>query len=869
MTAPTPERQSEVAGLLRRIGFKRALARAALVFESAWPALWPPLGVAGLFLIVALLDLPRLLPAWLHIGLLVVTGVAILVLLGRGLRDMRAPSMAAADRRLEVRSGLAHRPLSVLSDAPVRPDPASAALWQIHVARAIRQVRRLRVGVPRPGLARRDRRALRGGLLVALVAAFVIAGDDAPSRLAGAMEPALPREQGPPATELQAWITPPAYTRLAPLFLKTDTGAVSVPAGSHLTVNVTGGSGQPSLSLGGHAGSFRSLDDKTHSSSFQADQDLTRGGRLIVRRGGHELAAWDLTVVADQKPVAAWDGKPGRAANSQQTRLPWRASDDYGVASLQAELRLKERPDAPPVVLALPLPGGQPKSAHGTTQHDLTANPWAGLAVIARLIARDGAGQQGESDDAEFVLPERPFQNPLARAAIAIRKGLSLHPEDRNSAVAGLDEMLMQAPAFGRDSGAYVNLAAIYYLLEFDKSDDAIPQAQQRLWELALHLEEGQTEQTARALDQARQAAREALDKATREPTEANRQELEKRLKELEQAIEKHMQALLDELRRNNTEMPFDPSTRQLSNRDLQRMAEDARRAAQEGRMKDAQQRMAELERMLDQLRNARPQTAEQARRAQEQRQRGRQQMGALQDMIGRQGGLLDHAQRRAQETQPREFGQPPQPQTETQATDPKQEQEADARVQQALRRALGELMQQFGDLTNQVPPSLGEADQAMRDAGRQLGQGNDKAAGNAEQRAIAALQKGGREMGQAMARQFGPARNGEDSGEPDSDGSLDGSMGLSMGQDGRGDARGDGTLAGPPDRGNPEGRDPLGRRYGQGSSGADESSDVTIPSQRERQRTRAIQEELRRRGADRERPQPELDYIDRLLRQF
>jgi hypothetical protein len=93
--------------------------------------------------------------------------------------------------------------------------------------------------------------------------------------------------------------------------------------------------------------------------------------------------------------------------------------------------------------------------------------------------------------------------------------------------------------------------------------------------------------------------------------------------------------------------------------------------------------------------------------------------------------------------------------------------------------------------------------------------------------------------------------------------------MGLSMGQDGRGDARGDGTLAGPPDRGNPEGRDPLGRRYGQGSSGADESSDVTIPSQRERQRTRAIQEELRRRGADRERPQPELDYIDRLLRQF
>jgi hypothetical protein len=41
------------------------------------------------------------------------------------------------------------------------------------------------------------------------------------------------------------------------------------------------------------------------------------------------------------------------------------------------------------------------------------------------------------------------------------------------------------------------------------------------------------------------------------------------------------------------------------------------------------------------------------------------------------------------------------------------------------------------------------------------------------------------------------------------------------------------------------------------------------VPEERERQRTQAIEEELRRRGADRERPQQELDYIDRLLRRF
>ena len=77
--------------------------------------------------------------------------------------------------------------------------------------------------------------------------------------------------------------------------------------------------------------------------------------------------------------------------------------------------------------------------------------------------------------------------------------------------------------------------------------------------------------------------------------------------------------------------------------------------------------------------------------------------------------------------------------------------------MQQALRRALGELMQQFGDLTGQAPPSLGEADTGDARGGRQLGEGNDAGAGESQQEAIEALQKGGREMGQAMAKQFGP----------------------------------------------------------------------------------------------------------------
>jgi uncharacterized protein (TIGR02302 family) len=830
---------------LRRLAGRRFLARAAILFEAVWPALWLPLAVVGVFICAALLNLPPLLPASLHVALLALVLLAVAALLFRQFRHVRLPDDRAADRRLETRSGLIHRPLSVLTDKPATADAVGLALWQAHAARAATQIGRLHVGLPRPGLARLDPRALRYGLLLAVLACLGIANTDAPARLYAAVTPSLPVVPGAPATELQAWITPPAYTRIAPIFLKAEGGSVSVPAGSHLTVNVSGGSTEPTLSLNDRTGPFSALDH----TSFQAERDLTRGGLLAVKRDGSTLAAWTLTVVADQAPTAAWGENPGRPPSGQQTRLPWQVSDDYGVTSLQAELRLRDRPDAPPLIVTIPLPGGSPKAARGLDQSDLTANPWAGLGVTGRLVARDATGQTGSSADVTFEIAERPFHNPVAQLLIAARKTLSVHPDDRGDALEVLDGLMQRPELFAGDIGAFVNLSATYYDLVRNHAANAVPEAQDMMWQLALHMEEGQTEQSAKSLEEARQAARDAMDKAQQQPNDANRQELAKKLEELRQAIERHMQALMEEAQRNNNVMPFDPKAMQFSDRDMQRMAERAEQAAKEGRMADAQQQMAQLERMLDQLRNARVQGND-GKQANSKRQRGKRQQSVVQDLIAREGGLLDHAQQRGN----------PNPS----AADPNAERNADARVQQALRRALGELMQQFTDLSGEASPGLGEADQAMRDSATQLNQGNDPDAGQSQQQAIAALQKGNKEMGQAMAKMGQQPGQGED-GDGDEDGS-EGAMGMMM-QDGQSaDGRGSGSLPGSPDRADPGGRDPLGR-YNQGNS--TDNADVAVPEERERQRTQAIQEELRRRGADQERPRQELDYIDRLLKQF
>jgi tetratricopeptide (TPR) repeat protein len=399
-----------------------------------------------------------------------------------------------------------------------------------------------------------------------------------------------------------------------------------------------------------------------------------------------------------------------------------------------------------------------------------------------------------------------------------------------------------------------------------------VPEAQARMWDLALHMEEGQTEETARALEAARQAVRDAEEKLRQEPTDANKQALEQRLKELQEAIDRHMKAMMEEAERNHEALPFDPEAEHLTNDDLERLAEEARQALEQGRMDEARDKMAELERQLDRLKQAQ---ADRGQGNSQQRQKGKRQMGAVQDMVGREGGLLDHTESRAdQDNRPRQIlpdtaphaqktpsqnalGQP--------AAGPDAQRPMDQRVQQALRSALGEMMQQFGDLTGEIPPSLGEADQAMRDSGQQLAMGDDKAAAGSQQRAIEALQKGAREMGRSLAKQFGQGRQDGEPGEGDSFG-AEGPMGMMMMPDGRGTGSRGSPLPAPPRRADQRGRDPLGRTN---MGSALDSGDVRVPEEAERKRSQAIQDELRRREGERQRPQRELDYIDRLLKQF
>ena len=879
MTVDQPQQDTDTAlppGLIRM----RRLARRVLLFERVWPAVAPALGVVSVFLCAALLDLPRHLPAEAHLLALVLFALATLAALGHFLRRVRNPSAAESDRRLEADTGLRHQPLAVLQD---RPATGGEALWALHVARARAQVTRLKLRLPRPMLAALDRRALRSLALIALCACLGIAGADAPSLLRRALSPGFIPPPAPPPPLLQAWITPPAFTGLAPVFLKAEGGTVLVPVGSKLSASLTGGTGAPSLTLGPTTTPFARLDE----ASFQIEQELTQDGRLVITRAGHEAYGWDLTVVADQAPEVVFPEPPGpQRGNPPLARLPWQVHHSYGVVSLQAELHLSDRP-TPPLLLPIPLPGGTPKDAHGIRTQDLTPHPWAGLPVIARLVARDAAGLAGHSTTETFILPERRFNHPVARALMTIRRQLTLTPEQRGPAVSALESLAALPDTWDDDTSGYLNLRAITNLLGHNGTDAAVPDAQSRMWDLALHLEEGAGDRTAKALEAARQALQDMLDAEKRGET-IDRQELDRRAKDLQEALQKRLEALSEQARRDPSTDAFDPEAHPLDTRDMQRLAEQMRQAERQGDDKTAQEKLAELDKMMEALKQGRPehgQMTERERQRAQQRQRGEQQMTVLQDLVQREGAILDHSQARtapsAARLRPDPFAPPADP---AETASPRAH---DRAVQLALRRAVGELMQQYGDLTGTVPPNLGEADTAMRDTAQALAAGRDAQAALNAQKAIEALQKGGQSMRQQLARQFGRSQSQADSGdEPGDEPGEDGQMGEGA-NDGQGTGE-NGTADGGP--GNQPGdsrngpgrngrsrrldrlgqeRDPLGRMRGTGNGGTTESDSTEVPEQMEQARTRALQEELRRRDADRTRRQEELDYIERLLKQF
>jgi len=820
-------------------------ARCVLWTEVLARAFWPAAVLLLAACAMALLGLPK---AVAGLPTLLALAAALAFPVWRGLRGLTVPRAADAERRLERDGGLTHRPFAVLRDQPAGDSPAHQAIWAVHQARARASLASVRLRAPAPGLAAADPYALRAATLLLLGAAVVVAGPRAGERLAAAFIPHLPPFGAPPV--VQAWIEPPAYTGQPLLFLPADASQVTVPEGSKLHVTLTGGHFGPYLTIGRSTEKFARLS----GNSWQAQLTLTEGGTLHVTRFFGEVAHWPITLLPNDPPSVAWSEPPGPVPKALSTRLPWHVAQRWGVASLSAELQPDGFAKLPALHIPLPLPG-TPRDAQGAATPDLSANPYAGVPMRAHLAATDVSGQSAQSPELVFTLPARQFRNPLARALADLRRRFALNPTDQEAAASDIDALAEARAAFGGRTGIFLNLAAVSALLRDVHGAAAFTEAEDRLYTIAMALDGLLPDASARALAEARENLRQGFSDHAR--GKLSDSELKRRMEALRQALDRRMADLAQQAVRQGALAPFDPHAQKLSNGAIDKQMQKMQQAMREGRMDEARQRMAELEKMLDKLNSAKILSPKEMQRQAEQAKRGRQLMGAVQDLIKRESGLMDHAQSRAPAPGPQiqhfpGFNLAPPPPDEGDddpaAHDARQ---ADAHTQKSLMRALDALKGAFSGSGGEVPKNFDEAGEAMGQAAQSFTEDNDTAARGAAGRAVEALQKGGQNMARQMTPQGGQIQLGLQQNGGDTPG------GETASEQGEGGDDPDGHS-----------HDPFGRSV-DGNGGAGEDPALHVPDQMEQARSRAIQDELRRRDADRARRQQELDYIERLLKPF
>ncbi|MHA1516974.1 MAG: TIGR02302 family protein [Alphaproteobacteria bacterium] len=892
----------DAASLKRRFETRVHLSWLALLAERIWESLLWPFVVVCSFLLFTLLGGWSILPPVVHRVLLLGFGVALVTACLQLVRIV-LPTRSEALRRLERKAKIKHRPASSYEDTlSAKPPSETVALWTLHRQRLSQLVAKLKPSWPAPRTDRKDPYAIRAALLLALIAAFFAAGPNINARLAGAFSPSA--NAAATLLRLDAWVTPPVYTGMAPIVLADGSEAIGrgaesfraleVPERSQLIVRTNAPEGKTvTLTIYNEDGSeAKTIEPKSGGGTglVEFNVGLMEPTTADVRISGATVAQWQFAMIEDVPPQISLRGEPTSTPRGA-LRLEYGALDDYGVASAEARFALapdqddalafefsdedaeddylaESEPLFGPPAMQLQLPRTNAKKVEGRGTQDLTAHPWAGLKVRMTLVARDQAEQTGESEVYELILPERVFTKPLARAVIEQRRKLVQQPDSSALVARALDGLTIGAEKVIDDRVVYLSMRNAFWRLRNDDSRDAVSSVVDQLWSTALRIEEGDLPEAEREL----KSAQDALLRALQENAPA--EEIKRRIEELRAALARYLQALAAQ-QKDKGNMPAEnqqDGDQLVSEQELDKMLKNIEDLAEAGSKQMAERMLSELNDILDRL-----QTGNFPENAQQQRQQ--RMMKDLDDVVSDQQELLDDtfAEKREQR-QGRGGGK----QDQFEVSPPGQPEFGPGMSMSPFF----DQMPQSGQAGAKAQGQSGRQGDAPGGGQTQLGQQQGQQQGPLED--LKRRQEALREKLQSLmdrmsmegndaSDEFEGAREAmEDAEQAIGERNLDRatqsqslaldrmrqgaeSMAQQMTQEGQEQAGGQGPGA--------NGRDPLGRP--DRSNRPDQGLSVQVPDEIDIQRAREILDELRMRIGDPSRPILELDYLERLIRSF
>ncbi|MCB9978866.1 MAG: DUF4175 family protein [Rhodospirillales bacterium] len=778
----------------------------------------------------------------------------------KGAKAFHLPSRHDALRRIECKSGLLHRPLTAAGDrmADTAPAPQTQILWNAARRRSASEAQKARLFGPDPIMARHDPLALRHGAALLLTAGLVMAGAQGPALLQQALIPfrGADADDEPGHAPITLWINPPKYTGLpatsiAGRYLPENEPPLTLPQGSVVKVRVSGGWGTPIFWMGGVDHPLPSLDPDTHGGEFPGTPPVnTDSARLEIHQFGLPRATFAYAYIPDAPPTLAEKTKPETLAQGQ-IRFSLTTQDDYGVRDMV--MNMTPDPAAGDMPLGEPLSQSRPVMSPAKTQtdvnpvYDLSAHPWAGLPVLMTFTVTDAIGQKATLGPVSVVLPEREFRHPIAKRLVALRKELGWTPLASREETSGeIEDILSRPGLYGGDTTVFLALRSAASRLFYTDDVASVREVMDILWDTALKIEDGNLSLAARDL----RAARDALEQALRDPDTPD-EELAELNDQLRQALAHYFSELGKEIQKRMAEgqsvpiMPPDMMADVLDGNALQRFLDRLNAESLSGDREKAMEMLSRLQKLTDSLGTSTLAPMP------EDMQAMAEGISELQELVRKQEALRDQTLTQAQEHGrtpdlswpdllpptgpggPNMGKMPPPPNAGSASPPPGGDTRANKAEQEALRLVLGQIMKEVGAANGDVPDNLGKAELSMRDASAALGENDPTRAIPHQDKALRHLREGAKDMASALSEKLGKM------------------TGLALGSTGE--------------------FDPLGRpqRDPNRPSGLLDDQDVEVPTEAEKRRVDAILKTLRDRAADPSRPETELEYLRRLLKQF
>ncbi|HQT63765.1 MAG: hypothetical protein B7Z75_01950 [Acidocella sp. 20-57-95] len=667
----------------------------ALIIAAA-----PACAIIVLYLVLALLDLGS---GWLFcLTMFIAAGLLI-----RGSRHFAAPERAAIDRRIEIASGLKHRPLAALADAPETDD--DYGLWNAHLARVAAALATAKAPQLTLHAAARDPFALRGLLTLVLLTSLIIAGDAIPTRLTGALT--LPNWPFP-GPHVTAWVTPPSFTGAGPHVLLPGEALTTI-TGSQLTVIIDG----PARAAKIHFGSASFTNTDLSETSHRADATITNSGTLTIGPWWHRLGRWNITATPPAAPSIQIT--EASVAHGNIIKLRWHVSDPYGLNTLTAAFKPAGFPNA--LTLSFPLPL---KSGDGATLIDLTKSPFGGEPVSITITARNVANASTDANaPGTFNLPGLGLQDSTAIALAKIRQSIANAPATAHAAAITLQK-LSQRPPSAISPAADIQISALATSIWL--ADTNVTDVISRLLALELEISAGPDFIPAQRFAASNQALMAALERGLHgnppDPTA-----LQKLLEAMEQAAAAHVAAL-----QSSAGQPDKP----LHLSALEQLAQKIVADEAAGKTAQAAQELKLFQQILNALQNAHAMTP--AQMAQSQAAGAAAQ--AIAQMTQAEAALLNATQ--AGTAAPSD--------------------------QSAIQSQLNATRQNLSKNGISIP-GLAPANNAMQSAQQALAQANNGQASHAETAAIKNLQEAAAALAKAAQQQLNFSVGAEDGASPSS----------------------------------------------------------------------------------------------------